>query len=75
VRWRGLALAVAVERDRVTYELLDGEGATLAFQHAGEDVTVTVGEPLVLPVRRRAPLLPRPQQPPGRAPADRRTGA
>ncbi|RJK97805.1 glycoside hydrolase family 65 protein [Vallicoccus soli] len=72
VRWRGLSLVVAVEPEQVTYELLDGEGSSLAFRHAGEDVVVTVGEPLVRPLRRRAPLLDRPRQPPGRAPVERR---
>jgi trehalose/maltose hydrolase-like predicted phosphorylase len=72
LRWRGARLTVAVDHREATYTLRDGDDASLAIRHAGEDVTVRTGEPLVRPLAKRVPLLPPPQQPPGRAPASRR---
>jgi trehalose/maltose hydrolase-like predicted phosphorylase len=69
VRWRGQLLGVDIEPDRVTYTLRDGAGASLAFRHNGEDVSVTTGTPLTQPTSKRTPMLPRPPQPPGREPA------
>jgi alpha,alpha-trehalose phosphorylase len=75
LRWRGARLRVEVEPTQVTYSLHDGMDAEMTFQHAGEHVTVTAKEPLVLPVRKRKPLLPRPPQPVGREPVDRHGGS
>jgi alpha,alpha-trehalose phosphorylase len=71
LRWRGARLTVALDHSEVTYTLRDGEDSSLTFQHAGETVTVTTGQPLVRPLVKRVPLLPAPEQPPGRAPAPR----
>ena len=72
LRWSGLRLTVEVRPEEVTYTLRDhGEPQELTFRHEGEDVTVTTEEPVVRPLTRRTPLLPRPSQPPGREPGAR----
>ena len=71
LRWRGSRLTVAVDHRHATYTLRDGDDSTLTFRHANQEVTVTTQEPLVLPLVKRTPLLPSPQQPRGRAPASR----
>ena len=72
VRWRGCTLRVDVRGHEATYEVDGGPEARVRLRHAGEEVVVTGGEgPVSLPLRERAPLLPRPQQPPGREPASR----
>jgi len=71
LRWRGLRLHVEVTHETATYTLRDGPDASVTFCHAGQEATVTAAAPLVLPVVRRVPLLPRPQQPVGRAPQRR----
>ncbi|GAA4658126.1 glycoside hydrolase family 65 protein [Kineococcus glutinatus] len=74
VRWRGLRLQVDVRPEEVEYSLRNGgEGASLAVLHAGQEVVVREGEPLVRELQRRVPLLARPVQPPGREPAHRHT--
>jgi alpha,alpha-trehalose phosphorylase len=69
VGWRGRTLRVEVLDGRATYELLEGEA--LDLHHCGDQVTVSLGEPLELPVPHIAPG-PEPEQPPGRAPHRRR---
>ncbi|HEV7653175.1 MAG TPA: glycosyl hydrolase family 65 protein [Mycobacteriales bacterium] len=71
LRWRGMRLGVEVEAEQVTYSLRDGTGGSLTFRHAGEDLTVTVDAPVTRDLQPREPLLPAPQQPPGRAPLHR----
>jgi alpha,alpha-trehalose phosphorylase len=71
VRWRGLRLQVDVEQDQATYTLRDGEDASLVFRHNGDEVTVTTGMPVIQPISKRPPMLPRPPQPPGREPRHR----
>ena len=66
-----MRLTVEVQPDRVTYSLRDGADAALTLRHAGEQLTVTVGEPVTRKLTPREPLLPTPQQPPGRAPLHR----
>ncbi|SDQ35873.1 glycoside hydrolase family 65 protein [Quadrisphaera sp. DSM 44207] len=73
LRWRSLRVHVDVERHQATYSLRDGPDAELRFRHAGQDVVVSAGAPVTLPVAKRTPLLPRPPQPPGREPAHRGT--
>jgi hypothetical protein len=63
-----MRLTVEVRPDRVTYSLRDGADATMTLRHAGEELTVTVGEPVTRELTPRTPLLPPPEQPPGRAP-------
>jgi alpha,alpha-trehalose phosphorylase len=69
LRWHGLRLDVDIQPDRATYTLRDGTDASLAFRHNGTDVTVASGRPVTEPIGKRPPMLPRPPQPPGRAPA------
>jgi alpha,alpha-trehalose phosphorylase len=66
--WRGRRLRVEVNAEAATYELLDGEAIELV--HEGERLTVKPGSPVTMPVR-EIPDLPRPHQPPGRAPRRR----
>jgi alpha,alpha-trehalose phosphorylase len=70
IRWRGERLLVQVRPDAVRCSLRDGAGE-VALRLVGEDVVVTGGEPVERPWKRREPLLPRPEQPPGRAPLAR----
>ncbi|MGI8536361.1 MAG: glycoside hydrolase family 65 protein [Mycobacteriales bacterium] len=71
VRWRGMRLLVEVTGEEVRLTLRDGTAAALDLVLAGEPVHLTVDAPVVRPWSRRAPLLPRPPQPPGRKPASR----
>jgi alpha,alpha-trehalose phosphorylase len=71
IRWRGLRLIVDVNHERTTYTLRDGPHGRLALRHADERIEVTVDAPVTRPIRPRKPLLPTPEQPPGRAPARR----
>ncbi len=75
LRWRGARLRVEVEHTQVTYSVHDGENAEMTIKHAGEDVVVTAKEPLVLTIKEKKPLLPRPPQPPGCEPIDRHGGS
>ncbi|WP_328324939.1 glycoside hydrolase family 65 protein [Kribbella sp. NBC_00382] len=68
VRWRGVRLRVEIRQDHVTYSVHDGPDASLTILHEGEEIEVTVGKPVTLPVHPRKPLLPRPTQPLGREP-------
>ena len=70
VRWRGTKLGVDVTPGQVVYTLRD-HGTSVEFTHAGEEVSVSGDAPLTRPLERREPLLPRPVQPPGRAPIHR----
>jgi len=74
LRWHGMRLSVEVWPDRATYSLRDGDDAVLTLRHAGEELTVTVGEPVTRELAPRVPLLPPPQQPPGRTPKRRAAG-
>jgi alpha,alpha-trehalose phosphorylase len=66
--FRGRRLLVATEPERATYSLL--EGSPLEIDHHAEPVTLTRGNPVVLPMPALSPLEPA-TQPPGRAPARR----
>jgi alpha,alpha-trehalose phosphorylase len=68
VLWRGRRLCVTVTADRVQYSLAGGDPVTLT--HHGTAFDLAAGEPVTLPIPPMAPG-PRPQQPPGRAPAPR----
>jgi alpha,alpha-trehalose phosphorylase len=74
LRWRGSRLTVAADHNEVTYTLRDGAEASLTFRHADEEVTVTTSKPVVRPINRCEPLLPRPKQPHGREPERRHHG-
>lgn len=71
--WHGMRLQVEVTAGGVVYRLRDGADASLDFRHDGEDVTVHASEPLRMPLVKRTPMLPRPPQPAGREPIDRRS--
>jgi alpha,alpha-trehalose phosphorylase len=67
--WRGRRLRVEVDPDKVRYRLHDG--APMELLHNGERLRVEADQPVTRPVR-PVPDLPRPEQPPGRAPIPRR---
>ena len=75
LRWRGFRITVAVDHDEVTYTLRDGEtGGAVSIRHAGEDLELTTDAARTIKLERREPLLAAPTQPPGREPAQRRSG-
>jgi alpha,alpha-trehalose phosphorylase len=67
--WRGRRLRVETDPTTTTYSLI--AGPPMQLLHNGEPLTVSEGEPVSRPVR-EVPDLPRPKQPPGRAPRRRR---
>jgi alpha,alpha-trehalose phosphorylase len=71
LRWQNLRLRVEIDHDEVTYSLRDGTDAALTIRHAGKDLRLTSKKPVVRPLERRRPLLPRPPQPVGRQPVHR----
>ncbi|WP_375487785.1 glycoside hydrolase family 65 protein [uncultured Mycobacterium sp.] len=75
LRWQGCRLTVCATHDDVTYTLRDGPDGKLTIRHAGEELELSTEEPTTVPVQVREPLLPPPQQPPGREPVHRRTVA
>jgi trehalose/maltose hydrolase-like predicted phosphorylase len=75
VRWRGRRVGVDIEPRQVTYSLDDGPDVTVTIRHAGRDLELSSGGSATEAIGRRQPLLPRPQQPPGREPAPRHAGA
>ena len=74
VRWRARRVRVDVGPAEVTYALDDGADDELTLRHAGAKLRLTTNEPVTRPLLRRAPLLPRPPQPPGREPTRRGAG-
>ena len=71
LRWRDFRVTVDVIHDEVTYTLRDGPGGGLTIRHAGEDVELSTSAPTTITLHKREPLLPTPQQPPGRQPLHR----
>jgi alpha,alpha-trehalose phosphorylase len=72
LRWRDFRLTVDVNHSEVTYTVHDGPGSELSMRHAGQELTLSTESPTTIAVRIRKPLLPAPQQPPGREPLHRR---
>jgi alpha,alpha-trehalose phosphorylase len=75
-----LAFTVTVRRRRLRVAVTDSsasyvlaEGDPLEILHYGTAVTVSTAQPLILQVP-KVPILPDPEQPPGRAPAPRLLG-
>jgi alpha,alpha-trehalose phosphorylase len=68
VRWRGGRIRVHVERDAVTYELVDGEVDELQVVDCGDTLTLRPGQPVRRDLCNVEPLTERPSQPAGRAP-------
>jgi alpha,alpha-trehalose phosphorylase len=65
VRWRGNKVRVSIRADQATYAVEDGAHATLELAHHGTPFTVSMGEPVTLPIVPIHTLTPRPEQPPG----------
>jgi len=74
LRWHRMRLLVEVYPQEVRLSLYDGPTSSLSLLLAGEEVEVSADEPVVLPLVRREPLLPRPPQPAGRRPGIRAGG-
>jgi trehalose/maltose hydrolase-like predicted phosphorylase len=72
LRWRDFRVTVDVTHDDVTYTLRDGPGGELTIRHAGEELELSTESPTTVEIECRKPLLPAPQQPPGRQPMHRR---
>jgi trehalose/maltose hydrolase-like predicted phosphorylase len=72
LRWRDFRLTVDVVHDEVTYTLRDGPEGELTIRHDGEDLELSTSAPTTITLKKREPLLPQPQQPPGREPLHRR---
>jgi trehalose/maltose hydrolase-like predicted phosphorylase len=72
LRWHGFRLTVDVNHDEATYTLRDGPGGELTIRHDGEDLELNTNAPTTVTLKQREPLLPPPQQPPGREPLHRR---
>ncbi len=71
LRWRDFRVTVEVNHATVTYTLRDGPHGALTIRHAGEPLELSTQAPTTLAVQPREPLLPPPQQPPGREPIRR----
>lgn len=71
LRWQGALLHVCVTPEEATYE---AEGGDLELHLDGEAVVVADGGSVARPILTRTPLLPTPQQPPGREPRQVSTG-
>jgi alpha,alpha-trehalose phosphorylase len=67
IRYRGRRIVVTTDHEKATYELLEGPAMTVT--HHGDEVKLN-RKPVSQPMP-RPPQLPRPQQPPGRAPKRR----
>jgi alpha,alpha-trehalose phosphorylase len=72
IRRLGARISVEIGADEVSYELLDAS-VSQQISHAGEVLTLEPDRRVTRPTCRIAPSTPRPQQPPGRAPADAAT--
>jgi len=72
LRWRDFRVTVDVNHEDVTYTLRDGPGGELTIRHAGEELELSTESPTTVQICPRKPLLPAPDQPPGRAPMHRR---
>jgi alpha,alpha-trehalose phosphorylase len=71
IRWRGVRLRVSFDHSEVSYSLHEGDDGEISFHHDGENIVVSVGEPVTRPLKSRTSLLPAPPQPVGREPAKR----
>lgn len=68
LRWRGARLQVSINHDEVRLELPNQRDKTVPLRLYGDDVVVNCDEPLIVPMEKRIPLLPPPEQPAGRQP-------
>ncbi|MGH3581643.1 MAG: glycoside hydrolase family 65 protein, partial [Mycobacterium sp.] len=72
LRWHEFRLTVDATHAEVIYSLRDGPHSQLTIRHAGAELELDTSEPTTVAVTARKPLLPVPQQPPGREPIRRR---
>lgn len=72
LRWHGFRLTIDAGHTEVTYTVRDGPGDGLTIRHGGERLDLSADAPKTVAVQPRKPLLPSPQQPPGREPLRRR---
>ena len=72
LRWKDFRLTVDVNHKDVTYAVRDGPHTSLTIRHAGEDLELNTKNASTVTILPREPLLPEPQQPPGRKPLLRR---
>ncbi len=72
LRWHDFRLTVDVNHENVTYTIRDGPHHGLTIRHAGSDLKLSTDEPSKVTIHPRLPLLPEPQQPPGREPLRRK---
>lgn len=72
LRWRGFRVTVQVNHETVTYTLRDGPDGKLTIRHAEEELTLDTHGPTTVDIKPCEPLMPAPQQPPGREPLRRR---
>ncbi|MFI5509424.1 glycoside hydrolase family 65 protein [Mycobacterium sp. NPDC051804] len=73
LRWRDFRITVDVNHESVTYTVRDGPHSFLTIRHAGEETKLGTDRPTTVALRPREPLLPPPQQPPGREPLRRKS--
>ncbi len=71
LRWKDFRVTVDADHREVTYTLRDGPDGALTIRHAGKELELSSKEPSTVAVTPRSPLLPPPEQPPGRAPLRR----
>jgi len=71
LRWRDFRVTVEATHASVIYTLRDGPHGVLTIRHAGEPLELNTQQPTEVAVKPREPLLPPPQQPPGREPIRR----
>lgn len=67
-RWRGRRLHLSIGPEGTELRLLDAGADPLDLVVDGTDVRLEAGAPVRVPLRREAPLLPTPRQPPTREP-------
>jgi len=71
LRWKDFRLTVDVNHENVTYTVRDGPHTSMTIRHAGDDLEISTDKPSTVAIHPREPLLPEPQQPPGREPLRR----
>ncbi|WP_333894764.1 glycoside hydrolase family 65 protein [Mycolicibacterium gadium] len=72
LRWRDFRITVDANHKDVTYTVRDGPHSFLTIRHAREEIKLGTDRPTTVALTPREPLLPEPQQPPGREPLRRR---
>ena len=68
VGWHESCVHVEITAERVTYRMTGDANSELSLRHYGEEFTLGLEEPVMLPLRTMDPLTARPRQPVGREP-------